>query len=68
MSDFLFALPSFVEGIARNIDIFGTLQVYNSSPSPEEADARALRKDWEAVGGDIRSAMNSHNSSQKENV
>ena len=67
MSDFLFALPSFFEGIARNIDIFGTLQDYNSSSNPMEADARALRKDWEAVGRDIRFAMKTHQKSQKEN-
>lgn len=56
-SDFLFARPSFLEGVARILDLGNTLNEYNRSDSPEEADERALRADWEAIGGDFRSAM-----------
>ena len=66
MSDFLFAKPSFVEGIARIIDIGGTLQVDNQSATPEEADAQALSNDWKAVGNDIKSAMDIHNKNQSK--
>ncbi len=54
---FLFARPSFVEGVARALDLCGTLQEYNSSPSPEQADALALGADWRVVGADLLRAM-----------
>jgi hypothetical protein len=34
MRDYLFATPSLWEGIARNIDLFGTLQEYTFSENP----------------------------------
>ena len=57
-SDFLFARPSFLEGMGRVLDFGNTLNEYNSSSSPAEADARALRADWECVGNAIAEAMN----------
>ena len=56
-SDFLFSRPSFLEGVARVFDFFGILQEYNSSSSPQAADERAIRADWEAVGDDMRMVM-----------
>ena len=56
-SDYLFARPSFIEGIARLVDLGGTLNTYNASRTPEEADARALYEDWKAVGHDLRLAL-----------
>lgn len=55
---FLFARPSFVEGVARALDLGGTLQEYNSATSPEQADALALGADWHVVGRDLLRAMN----------
>lgn len=52
----LYARPSFLEGLARLVDFTGSLNTYNSSNSPEEADSRALMSDWEAVGLDLISA------------
>lgn len=52
-SDFLYARPSFIAGIARLIDLFGTFDEYNRSPNPRIADARALYSDWGLVGIDI---------------
>lgn len=57
LSTFLFAEPSFAEGMARVLDLFGTLNEYNASPTPQHADARALGADWYAVGQTIRDAM-----------
>lgn len=54
---FLFARPSFLEGIARTLDMGGTLQEYNSSVSSEQADALALGADWRVVGEDLLRAM-----------
>ena len=56
-SDFLFATPSFSIGLAAVLDVGGTLAEYNSSRTPEEADRRAIRADWEVIGNDIRFAM-----------
>lgn len=54
---FLYARPSFLEGIARLLDFSGTLNEYNSSMTPEQADALALRSDWSAVGQDMWQAI-----------
>ncbi len=59
MSDFtcvLFARPSFIEGVARLVDIGGTINEYNTSASPVVADCTALAGDWNQVGADIRQA------------
>lgn len=52
-STFLFARPSFSEGVARLIDFGNTLSEYNASPTSEEADARAFRADMMAVDMDM---------------
>ncbi len=57
LSDLLYALPSFWEGIARVWDIGGTLDEYNRSLTPQQADRLALRSDWIAVGEDLRAAL-----------
>jgi len=56
-SDFLFIRPSFLNGMARVVDIFAELDDYNVSATPEEADARALKSDWQALMRDIEAAM-----------
>ncbi len=50
---FLFAVPNFVGGVARAIDLGNTLTVYNNSLTEEEADENAIRSDWKAVGDDL---------------
>jgi hypothetical protein len=56
-TDLLFARPSFLEGVARIFDLGGTLNEYNRSAMPEEADFVALRSDWEAIGMDFRGVV-----------
>lgn len=56
-SDFLFARPSFIGGMASVLDLGSTLSVYNESPSTEDADIRALTSDWHTTGEDLKSAM-----------
>lgn len=53
----LSAKPSFLEGVARTLDLAGTLVVYNYSPSTGAADYYAMQADWFAVGDDLRAAM-----------
>ena len=56
-TDFLFARPSFLEGVARVLDLGGTLQEYNRSLSEEDADFIALAADTKAVGDDLWAAL-----------
>jgi hypothetical protein len=56
-SDFLFARPSFLEGVARTLDLGGTLSEYNRSLTPAQADYIAIWSDWRVVGNDIRAAV-----------
>ena len=56
LSSFLFADPSFVEGMARVLDLGCTLNEYNNSMTERQADYLALHADWRAVGQDIRAA------------
>lgn len=56
-SSFLFADPSFLGGLSATLDLGSTLTMYNDSNSPQEADVRAIRSDWLAVGDDIFQAM-----------
>lgn len=61
-SSFLFARPSFAEGVGRLFDFGNTLSEYNRSPSGDEADATALRADGLALGEDMRMALAGANS------
>lgn len=56
-SSFLFARPSFIEGMARIVDFGNTLSQYNTSPDGATADARALAADWQAVGDCMKQAI-----------
>jgi hypothetical protein len=56
-SDFLFARPSFLEGVARIMDFGNSLTQYNHSLTPNQADLIVLRMDWEMVGQDMRGAI-----------
>ena len=56
-SPLLVAEPSFLEGMARVVDLCGHLNEYNRSENPEQADRLALRSDWRAIGADIAGVM-----------
>ncbi len=57
-ADFLFARPSFIEGIARQFDFGNALSEYNYSfRNGQEADTRAIAADWSAVGDYLRDAV-----------
>jgi hypothetical protein len=57
LSEYLYAKPSFWEGIARLMDISGSLSVYNTALTPTEADNLALLSDWLVVGDDLRESI-----------
>jgi predicted methyltransferase len=56
-TDLLYARPSFLEGMARVLDIGGTLQHYSVSATGEDADARALAADVHAIGADLHHVL-----------
>ncbi|PIR13014.1 hypothetical protein COV49_03560 [Candidatus Falkowbacteria bacterium CG11_big_fil_rev_8_21_14_0_20_39_10] len=66
-STFLFARPSFIEGVARVLDLGSTLQVYNESKTANEADSRAIQKDWEAIGEDVAGAAREYERREQAN-
>jgi len=45
--------PTFIEGMARCMDIGGCLQEYNWQESSDKHDFYALQSDVEAVAGDF---------------
>lgn len=55
-TDFLFAQPSWLSGVARVIDLGASFDEYNVSATPARADARALSADWRVIGQDLFSA------------
>jgi hypothetical protein len=57
-SSLLFARPSWLSGAARLFDWGASLNEYNRSSTPDEADFVALASDWCAIGGDVRRSMN----------
>ncbi|MDR1316990.1 MAG: hypothetical protein LBK13_08975 [Spirochaetales bacterium] len=65
MSDTLFARPSILEGIGRNIDLFGVMNIYNYSENDAEADAMAFAADAAALKNDFDSVLPNLNVEQK---
>jgi hypothetical protein len=65
MSDSLFlgARPSFIEGMSRILDWGGTLNEYNKSLTPEQADFLALSADWRIIGMDVAHAVDNEKES-----
>jgi hypothetical protein len=50
--------------MAMTLDMGATMEQYNASKTPEEADAKAMSSDWHATGNDIRSAMRQYEQAQ----
>jgi len=53
----LFTYPSFLEGVGQLVDVTGSLNRYKTTDTDPEADTKALKSDWEAVGSDLRTAI-----------
>ena len=58
MTDFLYARPSALEGMGRNMDFFGSMSSYNYSKDGSEADKIAIATDLLAVYMDFYRAYN----------
>jgi hypothetical protein len=66
LTDYLYARPSFLSGVARLFDFFGLFTRYNFSRTEEEADAKALYADWRAVGSDLAQALRQFDADEQE--
>lgn len=62
-SFYLFAVPSFLSGVASVMDPADALSTYNESPTGMDADAIATYADWKAVAGDLKAAVEQEASS-----
>jgi len=62
---YLFAMPTFLRGMARVLDLGDTLTVYNTFKDENTADYEALKRDWEQVGIDIAEAMKEYEHAEK---
>ena len=56
-TDFLYAQPSFLEGVGRILDFGDVLTEFNHSQTGEIADQIAIYLDYSAVGTDIYRAL-----------
>lgn len=56
-TDYLFASPSALYGFARVLDLFGQVDRYNYSDSPETADLVGIECDWDMVRKDLERAL-----------
>jgi len=56
-TDFLVSKGSFMGGAGSVLNLSGNYFLYDSSETPEQADERAIRSDWEQTGNDIATAM-----------
>lgn len=56
-SAYFFRMPSFLNGAARVIDLFGDFDEYARSDSPEEADVTAFYHDIAALREDAQTAF-----------
>ncbi len=56
-TDFLFAMPSWLSGAARTLDMAGQFDEYNDSQTTQAADAKALFCDWRIVGESLLEAI-----------
>jgi len=64
-STFLFAMPNFLRGMARAVDIGATMNLYNESPNAKIADARALAADWKQIGDNMREVIDEHETTEQ---
>lgn len=65
-TDFLFATPSYITGAGSVLNLSGNYYEFNTSPSGEIADMRALESDWGMVGQDFDEAIRKYESTSQK--
>lgn len=56
-TDFLFSNPSFFSGMGSSVNLAGNFFHFNSSPTGQIADRRALSSDFRCVGQDLKESL-----------
>lgn len=64
-SSSLYTDPSFFKGMARVVDLFGSLDEYNYKTTEAEADNEALKRDWFIIGKDLFNAIKTYGKAKK---
>lgn len=54
MPDFLYARPTWIDGVMSLVDFFGTAQMYNESKNEQSADRRAFTADIKSLKQDAK--------------
>jgi hypothetical protein len=67
-SDFLYARPRDIFGVARFLDLGSSFDLYNESPSEAVADARAIWTDWASVGDYIEQASELTSNDENDDI
>jgi hypothetical protein len=57
VTDFLTPKTTLLTGMGTILNLVGSYYQYSISPTPEEADRRAIASDWRMVGQDIKDAI-----------
>lgn len=65
-TDFLYSRPSFLEGLARAIDLGNTLNTYNVSSTDKQADQLAFSSDYLSIGEDWKASVEEIQSEYQE--
>ncbi len=60
-----YSRPSFFRSMGSVLDVFGVFSEYSMASDDQQADARALYSDFEAVGVDLAKAISQYESEQK---
>ena len=61
-----YARPSFWTGVASIFDFGGALNRYSVTTSGSRADALAMWADWQAVGDDMRAALQAYRAERED--
>ena len=56
----LYAKPSFIDGMSSIFNIYGNNFDFKYSESSKIADSKAIKRDWEIIGNDLNTCINSH--------
>jgi hypothetical protein len=54
---YLFPKPDAAYSAGQVLDLFATPQQYNRSETTEQADIDAFKRDWAAIGEDLRNVL-----------
>lgn len=66
VTDFLVPRMSFLVGMGSVFNLSGSYYSYNTSDSPEEADGKAILKDWQVISKDFLDVLENNGFDQEK--